>query len=825
MMRWLMWLALPLGLVCTTCLASTILPAVTAATLAAWPPQDAPATEDDTDWGYDQPADPDDAAEPDEPPAEDPRDDPAEPADDEDSVEEESEEESDDEAVDEESVEELADEEQAEDDAEDETEPAPADEAQDDADPDDRPEVPADKAVTRRPDGAVFVGTTQVIDPSRVPQGLEGVGLTGEQVNQAIARGRLWLWNELQKQIRGREEGLHHGKHLLACLALLHADGLSEIPEFDPLVRSFLASLDLAGRQIYEQGLVPMVLEGVGDPTFDYRMRQALRYLIEAQGPEGSWDYNPADDGAVMALVNLEQPQGPAPGEGYWQRRTDWAVGEDGDNSVSQFAVLGVWTADRWGFKVPRELWQRSLRSFQQGQCDDGGWAYQPHGRRGYGSMTCAGICSIALALHHLGNEPLTDPGVLRGLAWLVRHWSIEGNPEHGNTHHYYYLYSLERVGQILGIEFIGPHEWYPLGARHLVDAQQPDGSWDSHDGQLESTCYALLFLTRATPSAAPPTGPGTLRTMIASQLGGRVYIILDASGSMLAPAGASGTKFDVARAGVLALLEALPAQTQVALRVYGHRRTALDAQADTDTALEVPMAPLDLPAMRSRLMALRARGKTPLARSLEQARADLEALAPRPSQPITVVLLTDGGEDTAQRRDPVAEAARLAGLDGVNLRIIGFDVERPDWTRQMQAMARSAGGTYLPVALSADLVAEMRGTARPTLPQGFTVIDAQGQTVASGTPGQDLPLPAGTYQLSLSHRGQTLTMPITIAPGRVTHLRIDLPEATADEPSVPAPSVEPTPAGPAKFCTQCGQRLSPSARFCTGCGAAVKNR
>ncbi len=52
--------------------------------------------------------------------------------------------------------------------------------------------------------------------------------------------------------------------------------------------------------------------------------------------------------------------------------------------------------------------------------------------------------------------------------------------------------------------------------------------------------------------------------------------------------------KFDVARQATQNLIDRLPDKSQVALRVYGHRKRALDEGADEDTALEIPMGPLD---------------------------------------------------------------------------------------------------------------------------------------------------------------------------------------------------------------------------------------
>lgn len=73
-------------------------------------------------------------------------------------------------------------------------------------------------------------------------------------------------------------------------------------------------------------------------------------------------------------------------------------------------------------------------------------------------------------------------------------------------TFHYYWLYAVERLGMLLRLRHIGFHEWYREGAQWLVGAQEADGGWVNPAGSLgapepplAATCFALLFLRRAT--------------------------------------------------------------------------------------------------------------------------------------------------------------------------------------------------------------------------------------------------------------------------------------------------------------------------------------
>lgn len=79
------------------------------------------------------------------------------------------------------------------------------------------------------------------------------------------------------------------------------------------------------------------------------------------------------------------------------------------------------------------------------------------------------------------------------------------------------YLYGLERAGDLLGLRFFGKHDWYREGAEFLIGAQQAGGSWpgvakgapNAHgETELLRTCFALLFLKRATIPPSVPLGP-----------------------------------------------------------------------------------------------------------------------------------------------------------------------------------------------------------------------------------------------------------------------------------------------------------------------------
>jgi Mg-chelatase subunit ChlD len=684
------------------------------------------------------------------------------------------------------------------------------------------------------------------------PKGLAGVGLTQEQVNAAIDRGADFLWADVQRELKesGHQLGDDKGRQLLATLALVHAGAHKRFPEFDQALRKFLTRVKPAEdiRATYDAGIFCMLVEAYGDATFVPKMREMARWLLESQGKDGTWGYGISVDDAVfrkpvsdrVLLAQGGRPlEGPGSEDEQWKRMTPWAKGDDGDTSVTQYALLGLLSASKTGVKLPAETWQRTLVEHEKRQCPDGGWNYHQKNSWSYGSMTAAGVCARAIARHALGEKnPAEDEGIERGLAWMNAHWSVTENPPQ-QAWHYYYLYALERVGRILDTEFIGTHEWYPLGAQVIVGNQKPNGSWVG-DGQEQqpqiASSFALLFLTRATASldAKPKRGgPGLVRTDIASPPTLKLHVILDCSGSMLEEMEGK-TKFEIATNAVASLIKELPDNAEVGLRAYGHRKRAIEPGASEDTELLIPMRKLDRNAYMTRLQSLRARGKTPLAQSLTEAARDVSGGTEE--DPVIVVLLTDGGEDTQPRKDPLKAADTFGQVKGAKLQIVGFDINREDWAQQLQEMARRSGGVYLTASKSDALQRELRSAVYRT-PSGFAILDHDGHPVASGTFGQTVKLPEGRYKLRTDFAGQRFeeefwvntdsTTSVTfradkVRPGAGTPIPPQDAQPVAQQPAA-TPQQPTTPAAAApKFCTNCGAALKPDARFCTNCGAKV---
>ena len=99
-----------------------------------------------------------------------------------------------------------------------------------------------------------------------------------------------------------------------------------------------------------------------------------------------------------------------------------------------------------------------------------------------------------------------------------------------------------------------------------------------------------------------------------------KVLLLLDVSGSMNERISSGGTKFAAAQRAVKRVANAVPAGTQVGLRVYGSEIAEPKEQnpkACTDTKLVLPIGPLNRRQLFRAVDSFEAKGETPIAYSL----------------------------------------------------------------------------------------------------------------------------------------------------------------------------------------------------------------
>ena len=153
-----------------------------------------------------------------------------------------------------------------------------------------------------------------------------------------------------------------------------------------------------------------------------------------------------------------------------------------------------------------------------------------------------------------------------------------------------------------------------------------------------------------------------------------RILFVFDASQSMLGR-WQSGRKIDIAKQLLTNITDSLKnvKNLELALRVYGHQRSYPPQDCD-DTRLEINFIPSNIFAERvkGKLSMIKAKGTTPIAKSLEEAAADF----PIDNSRNIVILITDGKEECGM--DPCA-VSRLFAKKGIILKpfVIGLGLDK----------------------------------------------------------------------------------------------------------------------------------------------------
>ena len=234
------------------------------------------------------------------------------------------------------------------------------------------------------------------------------------------------------------------------------------------------------------------------------------------------------------------------------------------------------------------------------------------------------------------------------------------------------------------------------------------------------------------------------------------IEIILDASGSMKALLGAK-TRWATAQAVLKDVVSKLPKDFSVGLRAYGHTLASTDPKTCTDSALVLPVAPLDPANVLAAAGKLAPRGETPLVYSILQTPADLKEVGGG-----TVILITDGEESCKGDFTAAAVNLKASGLN-LTLNIVGFTLKSVPAQAQLSGLAESTGGHYYGASSGEALARAVLLAAVDRLP--YRILDAAGKEVAKGEAGVDRAheLPAGNYTVVITAADQELRTPVTV--------------------------------------------------------------
>ena len=307
----------------------------------------------------------------------------------------------------------------------------------------------------------------------------------------------------------------------------------------------------LANKDTYSVSLALVLLARVGKRQDRGLVFSLAKKLIAGQKSTGAWHYD-----VPVLKRSAERDRGSRPAR----------KGGMGDLSVTQFAVLALWQAEQAGVDVEDSL-QRVRERLAWGQLDSGGWSYPgtPYDDE-RNTMTTAGAFMWVTSSAHMVNDardsgrgkvsapkyadagvyedlrgeidkrntqadedeksdewswrdrlppeidvgaasPLLDDPYLQKALGRVDHYAR--NLKGGGSYRIYYLWSVERLGVLLGFDRFGKTDWFAQGSRLLVESQREDGSWgperdaEGHYLYGPDTCFAMLFLRRANLGSA----------------------------------------------------------------------------------------------------------------------------------------------------------------------------------------------------------------------------------------------------------------------------------------------------------------------------------
>lgn len=235
------------------------------------------------------------------------------------------------------------------------------------------------------------------------------------------------------------------------------------------------------------------------------------------------------------------------------------------------------------------------------------------------------------------------------------------------------------------------------------------------------SVTLGATFLLGVAPTASAADDESVL-----GQGGGSLILVLDGSGSMKEAGGSGSTRMEEAKKGLNGVIDDLPDDANVGLRVYGSEISDGPGSCE-DSELLVPVEPVDKDALRAGVEKLKPLGNTPIAYSLEKAYADLPKEGPR-----SIVLVSDGEENCQGDPCKVAADLKKKGAD-FYVDVVGLQVDAKS-REQLTCVASAGGGTYYDVK---DL-SELQETLTRTSIRAARGYEAAGLPVEGGTSPED---------------------------------------------------------------------------------------
>jgi len=498
----------------------------------------------------------------------------------------------------------------------------------------------------------------------------------------------------------------------------------------------------------------------IGDSDLMYEHGIATMALIEAMVALNKWDLEPIVNEAVQLLLRTQNTEHKpktleglidpsSPNYGGWRYDPN---STDSDISVSGWQILALKAAQMASFKIPEWSINASIKFLHNCYNDEEKFfTYEPDG--GSGGCVRAGVGALCLKL--LGHS--SDPRIKSAIRYMFNNpptWIYE---DPGEGYPFYYWYYGTRV--MLDEGGADWKLWKSWMCRLLVDHQSDDGSWVSQQNEekmpyyttalgalmLELCCGHVPIYMR---KEMPVWGYIQVRQegKAASKMFKNIELVLDASNSMWGQI-SGGSKISVAKKTLQQIISGLPEDISVGLRVYGHRFPIQDNRACRDSEQLISISPLDKDSLIETINNIKPKGKTPLVFSVLQAIKDFTG-----KKGGNIILITDGIESCGGDIRSIAPALKKSNIE-LNLNIVGFDIKEAKARRELESIAKEAGGIY-----DARNTKELITSLQQTLQIPFEILNTQKEVVARGLAGGEaIRLRQGNYWLRFKIGSQTI--------------------------------------------------------------------
>ncbi|RPI87994.1 MAG: hypothetical protein EHM42_04745 [Planctomycetaceae bacterium] len=377
------------------------------------------------------------------------------------------------------------------------------------------------------------------------------------EVKNAISRGVAYL--------KGRLVSQSGGQMALTVLALAKAGDSPDGPE----LKAGLARLQStvrngtyapADHHRYEAGVTLMALATIDSAKYRPEIEAIARYLIESQETHGGWYYPGGGAGvgqiaggvaqsgdtsitqyALLGLWEASRAGVNVP-KRVWDRAAAWHLAtqlKDGSftyhpspqsfnpSGTHSMAVAGTSSLLLVRLMLYPEAQDIPSAEIEEAVAGSGDTPKKKRGGMKFGILVPAAADEPepkpdaepdSPKVKPLDSDPNYAPttklasinnGIVKGIRWLGTNFRADLSTLNivGQGWNSYYLYGIERLGALSGLVELGRQDWYQEGCEYFVKRQTADGSWNvDQAGQDNGTCFAVLFMVRATEKTLKKT-------------------------------------------------------------------------------------------------------------------------------------------------------------------------------------------------------------------------------------------------------------------------------------------------------------------------------